>query len=787
MKLMIRKAMRDLTGDYRRLILSLAAMLVGMVAFGVIFFSYEMIDRELTEEFAAINPASAMIEVNVIDDELRELTAGFAGIEYFEERAFYELRVQTGENQWKKLELHSAANFGDLRLNMVQPEFGSYDPAVGELLIERNAAGVAGAGIGDFLTMADARGNEWTCRITGVVADIYQHPASIHNSVYAYVSDNMLQEMGMNLNIITYMVADTPYDREAILAVSNEYIKLLEASGYTVVRLEVPETPGVSMHYEEYVSTLFLLQVFTVVMLLFGCMIMSGLISSIMSGQIRQIGILKAVGSSTNKIMAAYQLAFMSLIAMTAAVSIPLVRLSANGFVKLTMGISNMKPENLSVPWYFYLIYIVFAVAVPLVGVWLPVRRGIKISVRDALMESGPAGHSFRWSFPEIRVISRPVLLSIRNAMRKKQRFLRNTVILSLGGALFTAVVTAMLATGTTLERNLDSLGFDYQVMTGSAKTEDEIRAVAAKLSSVRAYEVWGVAAAQLMQDNGSSGKSYPVYAPQNGSRMMVPDLLSGQWIEEGDGQGIVVGHKFLVSHPQYRLGSAVALQIGGQIREFELTGVIKDMGDAAIYMSHEAYQEYVDPAQQLSSLKLVLEYSGRPKAVHTLLESELKEMGVGILSGQSRSDLYEVWSGHFAVTLQTFTFIILMLVTVAGFGLAATMNAQASERIREIGIMKAMGASHRQINRIVTSESIFISVISWLISVIIGIPLSVAGIFIFGNRIINTPLNTDVSSFAAAFMIWFVLILGIGYLASRSAAKQAVKRKVGLCLKSEG
>ena len=73
---------------------------------------------------------------------------------------------------------------------------------------------------------------------------------------------------------------------------------------------------------------------------------------------------------------------------------------------------------------------------------------------------------------------------------------------------------------------------------------------------------------------------------------------------------------------------------------------------------------------------------------------------------------------------MQTFMLIIAMLVVVSGFGLAATMNTQTSERIKEIGIMKEMGAVKKQIRKIVTAESIFIALMSWGVAVLLGILL---------------------------------------------------------------
>ncbi len=61
----------------------------------------------------------------------------------------------------------------------------------------------------------------------------------------------------------------------------------------------------------------------------------------------------------------------------------------------------------------------------------------------------------------------------------------------------------------------------------------------------------------------------------------------------------------------------------------------------------------------------------------------------------------------------------------ISSFGFASTTEIQTLERTKEIGIMKAVGASKKQIIKSITSESLFISFISWGIAIVFSIPLS--------------------------------------------------------------
>lgn len=779
MKRLFKKVMRDLFQDKRRAFFSFLAILIGMVSFGIIAFSYQIINRELVHVYEEINPASGSIIVNQVDDNLIALTEKFEGIASFEQKSYNQLQVHTQKKGTKPLELFSAQDFSALRINQITSESGSFSPKEGEVLIERDALKVGGVGIGDQLTFLLPDGTQKELTITGIVADIGLHPASIHDTVYAYVSFKTLQEMGLAGNKIDYMITGERYDRERILTISNDYIKVLEDNGYVVSNLEVSATPGLSMHLEEYESALFLLQIFSFVTFLFGCMIMSSLITSIIAGQTRQIGILKGIGASTEKIMGAYMLAFFVLIAVIGGLSLLLTRLFAGGVSSFLMGIGNMRPAEVSVPVYLYIVYSALTLLVPMIIAYIPIRRGVTISVKDALSFYGVSTDDCHVTLPEPKFLSRPVVLSLRNALRRKKRFYLNITILSIAGALFVAVVTAMISTQTTLSKNLDSWKFDYHYLTNSNYETEELAAIMAAIPSVTAYENWGSSKGMVSQDNGDIVSSYPIVSPQDSSNMITPEILEGRWLTDEDTNAIVVSHKFLASESRYQIGDTVTLLIGNQVSDFAIVGSMKDFGTTTIYISQKGYQQYVPDDNQLSNIKLNLKMDGRRKTVYKATEADLKAQGVLMLQIQSKKDLSAIASGHYAVTLQTFLFIIVMLVIVSGFGLAATMNVQTSERTKEIGIMKAMGADKKQITKIVTFEGQMIALISWGVSVILGIPLGIVSVMIFGNKILEIPLQFNVPSLLISYLIWLALTLVIGYYASRGCAKSASQMSI--------
>lgn len=114
MRRLLKKVLRDLFMDKRRAVLSLLAILIGTMSFGMMTFSYHMISREIVSVYDAIHSASGTIMLDRVDDELMALSDAFPGIAAIEAKSHHQLRVQVGENRWKTLELFAAEDFSAL-------------------------------------------------------------------------------------------------------------------------------------------------------------------------------------------------------------------------------------------------------------------------------------------------------------------------------------------------------------------------------------------------------------------------------------------------------------------------------------------------------------------------------------------------------------------------------------------------------------------------------------------------------------------------------------------------
>jgi len=108
----------------------------------------------------------------------------------------------------------------------------------------------------------------------------------------------------------------------------------------------------------------------------------------------------------------------------------------------------------------------------------------------------------------------------------------------------------------------------------------------------------------------------------------------------------------------------------------------------------------------------------------------------------------------------------------VGGIGILAVMLISIRERIKEIGIRRAVGAKRSDILIQFLTESLLLSISGGAIGIILGITLSVITAF-FADWPLSVPINVIAISFLSTFIIG--IFFGV-YPARKAASLDPIK-----------
>jgi putative ABC transport system permease protein len=193
-------------------------------------------------------------------------------------------------------------------------------------------------------------------------------------------------------------------------------------------------------------------------------------------------------------------------------------------------------------------------------------------------------------------------------------------------------------------------------------------------------------------------------------------------------------------------------------------------------------YREVVAPELGLVGRTTVAEIRSTAStlAAHQQLEKDLRDyfktQGIGLSFSDTALEEKEQANSQFSI-LTTLLLIMTFLIAVVGsMGLSGTLSINVLERRREIGVMRAVGASSMDVAFIFMGEGLLLGLISWLTA----IPLSgLAGRWFVETLgvVIDFPAVYHYS--LTSVWIWLAIVVTLSLLASWLPARRATQISV--------
>ncbi len=267
---------------------------------------------------------------------------------------------------------------------------------------------------------------------------------------------------------------------------------------------------------------------------------------------------------------------------------------------------------------------------------------------------------------------------------------------------------------------------------------------------------------------------------------IVTTELESGRYLQPGDSNAVVIGYSLAHTVFLQPITRNRPITIGG--KTFKVVGIFAQSGgfggtDYAVYMPADSARDVITETverNQFSSITVKITDQNMAEIVKTDIETKL--MASRHVNSRTRdftvtafaSIQQQISSVTQAITLFLGAIAAVSLL-VGAVGIANTMFMSVMERTRQIGLLKALGATDTEVMKLFLIESGLFGVVGGVIGITLGVLISVLissiGLSMAGpGGAMTTVIPPSLIIFALAFSI----IVGVlsGVMPARNAAK---------------
>ncbi|MDT8304412.1 MAG: FtsX-like permease family protein [Anaerolineae bacterium] len=781
------KVFIDLWRNRGRTLVVALAIAVGVFAVGGVLNTQELMLREFERGQSEARLADAVVYTIPFTESFAERVTRFPEVSVAEGRHVASGRTPISEGEWQNVVTISVPDFEAMEVDAVLPLQGSFPPGDREIVLEHLSLDYLGMAVGERLDLEMDNGARKQLRIAGTVHDPQQMTPEIMGDVVGYVTPETMTLLGETgqFTELRIRVADHAEDRRHVEAVVAQVEDQIEASGRPVLGSRIPER-----FIRPIIDTLLvIISTFGGMILFLSGFLVVNVISALITQQIKQIGVMKLIGARRSQVISLYLLTVLVYGAIAVAIGLPLSVVASRFFMKTSIeGLLNIVSESYSLPPLLIAAQVAIGLLLPLAAGLLPAWRGTRITTFEALNDAGVAKRSPSQGAIEpllarlqgAGLVRRPLVLALRNTLRHKGRLAQTLFVLIFGTALFIAVLTVRSSVNETIDGFLRFHQYDVSVELDGHYRQPALEQVALGVPDVAAVETWSTGAGTRLRADGSKSSPFMVNALPPDTALMSPRIDGGRWLEPEDGRAVVVNSDVTKDEPDLHVGSEIVLDLNGREAAWQVVGIVSTVARGpAIYVPLATYAHLTGTPGQATQVKVVTAEhdAAAQEQVKEALFTAFEQAGIGVSRTETTQEIRGQNELMFNLIVIFLIIMALLLAAVGGLGLTTTMSINVLERIREIGVLRAIGAANPAVRKIVVAEGVLIGVLSWVIGFLISFPVGAKMSEVIGMALLNIPLTYRYSALAAA--VWFVAIVLIAVAASLGPARNAVKLTV--------
>ncbi|WP_049563976.1 ABC transporter permease [Streptomyces sp. SBT349] len=389
-----------------------------------------------------------------------------------------------------------------------------------------------------------------------------------------------------------------------------------------------------------------------------------------------------------------------------------------------------------------------------------------------------------------VRVLSAIVLRAFgsvgrmagRNARRNPRRTGATAGALMIGLALVGSLSVVSTSVVASASDELDrSVGADFIVDTsGQPITPEAAEAVRSTPGLAHVTDYTGVQV-ELTTADGASTTEEMIAADPTYAQDLRARTVSGELAAAYEPDRLSVGETFAEEHG-LAVGDVLTARFVGGDSGVEMTlGAITSedtlLDQGAMYMAMDTARAHLpEERMPLNSVMFAQAEEGQKDAAYEALKANLAPFPQYDVSDQA--DYKQSLEDEIGMLLNIVYALLALAIIVAILGVVNTLALSVIERTREIGLMRAIGLSRRQLRRMVRLESVVIALFGALLGLGLGLGWGAAAqrvLALEGFEVLEVPWGTIGAVFVGSAVVGLVAAIVPAFRAGRMNVLRAI------------
>ncbi|HIE15281.1 TPA: ABC transporter permease [Candidatus Bathyarchaeota archaeon] len=370
-------------------------------------------------------------------------------------------------------------------------------------------------------------------------------------------------------------------------------------------------------------------------------------------------------------------------------------------------------------------------------------------------------------------------LFSFEALKERRLRASLTTLMVIMGASLIVSLNGTGNGFRNFVDEQFSSLGANVLILSPRSENLEMNKALAQEMEKIDGVKevIPYIQQISLIISRGDEQKSIVVGVDQSKLPLLFPTISYevGTYVSESDSIGIVLGYEVARSSDEKgffaNLGQTVKIRYRtyqGQKpityeRSFIVRGILKYIGsgvvpvDQMVFISTSAANNFFNRKGNYDGFYLVTENSNVNEKVRRVLQKKYGDDLV-IISPQVIANMIHKISSGIYIFIRIVAMVSLL---VASVGIITTLQTSVMERIKEIGLLKALGFTQHLILLLFLAEAMIIGILGGSIGVLFGIGLSYGMSALLGRSLHFESLSgsrTIVLHITPAFDLWNII-----------------------------